>query len=139
MVIQKRSLLVVHSHPLIRYAFPLLDIIIVIRITSRGLFASTVQRVEADGVAVPRRSRGHSDGLSGRFVVLEELSQLLLADLDALAPSGVAHLHHGSKQVEAVGDIGASSNNDEKQEQNRVAQHCDELVRTSKICTESRF
>lgn len=87
---------------------------------ARRLLPAAIQRVEADRVRVATR---HADGLSGRLVALEELAEALLADVDGLVPGGGAHLHHGSQKVEAVGDVEAAGNNNEKQKQHGVAKN----------------
>jgi hypothetical protein len=95
---------------------------VVIFIGSTGsLIPPAVQGIQADGVRVA--PGWHVDGLSGRLVVLEEFSELLLANLDTLAVRGIAHLHHGSQEVETVRNIGTSAKKDEKNEEHRVAEN----------------
>ena len=87
------------------------DLVIIHRLGAL-LPASAVQGVHADRVAVAIAC-WHGDGLAGRLIALNELAKLLLTNVNALAPGSIAHLHHGAKQVEDVGDICATRDDDE--------------------------
>lgn len=108
------------------------DIVIISSSSSssrRRPLATTIQGIQADiaalaTIAIAVGGGGDPDGLPGRLVVLEEVAQLLLADVDALAPRRAAHLHHRAEQVQVVGDVGGAREDDEEQEEDGVAQDC---------------
>lgn len=90
------------------------------RLSRRPSAPSAVQRVHADVAVLPRR---HGQRLSCRVGVGDEVAQLLLGNVQALANGRVAHLHHGAQEVEVPRSVGASTQQDEKDEHERIAQN----------------
>ena len=66
----------------------------------------------------------HSQRLPRSLRVLQEVSELLLADLDGLVGRRVGHLQHRAEKSQAVCDICAARNDDEQHEQERVSDDC---------------
>lgn len=87
------------------------------------LLSTAIQRVHADVAVLPRR---HGQRLSCSVRVGDEVAQLLLGNIHALVDSGIAHLHHGTQEVEVPRSIRSSTKQDEKDEHERIAQNWDE-------------
>lgn len=101
----------------------ILDIIIIILFFRRQPLTPAIQAIHTDTITlIPSL---HTYSLTTGFRALQELTELLLANLNSLGRCRVGHAEHGTPEVEGIGNICCHTEKDEEDEVDGIAQHCD--------------
>lgn len=94
------------------------DIVFVVLLPA---LAFAVEGIKADSISV--LPCGHSNSRARRLVVFQEISELLLSNVDGLVAGGVGHLHHRPKKIKIVSNVGAARKHAKHDKQDGIAQN----------------